>query len=64
MPKNSGYKSINSSMMKSGGCKCGCKIQTKSNHPDPLKTFKPIEKKPIQIIMKPIQEPKGKVFSV
>ncbi len=34
MPKNQGYKNINSSEMKDGGCKCGCQANTKSNHPD------------------------------
>lgn len=43
MPKNKGYKNINTSSTKmvSGGCKCGCQMMTKSNHPDPIKNIKP-----------------------
>ena len=35
--KPNNYKNINSSGMKSGGCKCGCQAITSSNHPDPFK---------------------------
>ncbi len=41
MKKNSGYKNINSSGMKKGGCNCGCQAMTKSNHPDPFKKTNP-----------------------
>tara|TARA_R110002073_G_scaffold70411_5_gene173876 strand:- start:682 stop:876 length:195 start_codon:yes stop_codon:yes gene_type:complete len=59
--KKQGYKSINSTGMKKGGCECGCQAITKSNHPDPFVKSKPKplkKSKPKPLIIKKQKEQK------